>query len=77
MEIKTTQQITGRLTRPNERNQKWVAVDDLIKYIDDEIAYFKSHLGKNGKTKENEIRTIRSWIYEAECIKSKVLSHKG
>jgi len=34
IEIKTTQEITGRLTRPNERNIKWIPVEEVKKIID-------------------------------------------
>ncbi len=34
MEIKTTQEIIGRMTRPNEKNIRWVAVDDLIERVE-------------------------------------------
>ncbi len=34
MEIKTTQERTGRLTRPGEQNVQWVKVEEILKWIE-------------------------------------------
>ena len=58
MEIKTTQEITGRLTRPSEENVKWITIDSLIEYLNSNSFGYRD-LGSNaidGDKLQEELR---------------------
>ncbi len=60
MEIKTTQEITGRMTRPNEKNIRWVAINDLIERVE----WFKELIRKEDLSLRVDIFTAIDQAFE-------------
>ena len=73
MEQKTTKEIQS--LRPEHWMKKWVAFDDLIQYLDEEIEYLENHVAKANEGIKldgcNEER-IKAWIHEAKNIRREI-----